>query len=390
VNVLILRPGELATKGKNRPSFERRLLDNLRAQLRPHTDAPIERTWGRFYVGPTEDVERLTRHAQRVFGIVNVSPALRVDAADTEIKRAAVGLVQRAVTARGGADGVRFRVTVKRADKDFPISSMDYQRELGAEVFTAVPGLRVDLENADIDLGVEIRREGAFLYVEKFKAPGGLPVGYEGRAVSLLSGGIDSPVASWLLMRRGCRIDFVHFDSRPYTGPGSLDKVRTLAATLGRWQAGHRLFVVPFAECQLALKDLQRPGYRTVLYRRFMLRMAERIAMDNGAGALVTGDSLGQVASQTLANLRVVDAVGKELPILRPLVGQDKQDVVALARQIGTYDISIRPFEDCCTLFAPDHPVTRGKPGLAAEIEEQLDVEGLVADAVARTEMERS
>ena len=250
--------------------------------------------------------------------------------------------------------------------------------------------MRVDLENADIDLGVEIRREGAFLYVEKFKAPGGLPVGYEGRAVSLLSGGIDSPVASWLLMRRGCRIDFVHFDSRPYTGPGSLDKVRTLAATLGRWQAGHRLFVVPFAECQLALKDLQRPGYRTVLYRRFMLRMAERIAMDNGAGALVTGDSLGQVASQTLANLRVVDAVGKELPILRPLVGQDKQDVVALARQIGTYDISIRPFEDCCTLFAPDHPVTRGKPGLAAEIEEQLDVEGLVADAVARTEMERS
>ncbi len=385
---VILRPGELALKGGNRGTFERRLASNLAKMLEPLGRPPIFRRWGRFYVGPCTDTDRIARASARVFGIVNVSPARQVAADMDSIAAAGIQAVGRLLARLPGEDPVPFRVTTKRADKGFPLNSMACQRELGARLLVEYPRLRVDLAHADIDLGVEIRNEGTFVFVERIPAAGGLPVGCEGRVLSLLSGGIDSPVASWLAMKRGCKVAFCHFDSQPFTGPGSLEKVRQLAKVLGTWQGGADLLIVPFADCQVAMKEISRPGYRTVLYRRFMMRIAERLAKRQRALALVTGDSLGQVASQTLANIGVVEAATGPMPVLRPLIGTDKQEVVDRARQIGTYDISIQPFEDCCTLFQPDHPVTSGKPRIAAEIEADLDVDGLVGAAIEQVTRE--
>lgn len=389
MNYVILRPGELALKGANRGSFEQAMLENIRTQLGRHTGAACRRFWGRFYVGPTEDTSVLARACTKIFGIANVSPACRVASDPDRIAEAGCRIIGQALAHYPGEERVPFRVTVRRADKHFPLQSTDYQRELGGRVYRNFPRLQVDLENAMLDLGVEIRAEGTFLFLEKLAGAGGLPVGVEGRVLSLLSGGIDSPVASWAMMKRGCRVDFVHFDARPFTGTGSLEKVRTLARLLGEWQGGHRLTVVPFADCQVAMKDLPKPQYRTLIYRRFMLRIAARIAARTGALALVTGDSLGQVASQTLPNLAVVDDARGALPVMRPLIGQDKQETIARAKEIGTYDVSIRPFEDCCTLFQPEHPVTNGDPAVATAIEQDLDVEGLVAAAVQRSEQLR-
>jgi len=384
---VIVRPGELALKGKNRGYFERLLHENLRHALAAVGAPKVERRHGRFYVGPIADAARAAKRAARVFGVVSTSPAVRC-AADADVwAELGAELVGDALRRIPGDSPIKFKVDVKRADKSFPHNSMEVARALGGRILSAHPRLTVDLSSPDLTLGVEIRPEGSFLYLDKLRASGGLPVGCEGRVLALLSGGIDSPVACWLMMKRGCRVDLVHFDSRPFTGPGSLEKVRQLATILDDWQGGTRLLVVPFANIQLATRDLPNPGYRTVLYRRFMVRIAERLALARKAQALVTGDSLGQVASQTLGNLRVVEAARTtDLPLLRPLLGHDKEETIEIARRIGTFETSIQPFEDCCTLFQPDHPVTSGKPEKAAEIEALVDVTALVTEAVEKTE----
>ncbi len=385
LDLVVLRPGELSLKGGNRRYFEKILRKNLRALL--GKDIPIERLWGRFYMGPLPlggeqgDARQLAQKAARVFGVANTSPACRVETSEEAIAQTCVELMGDELAHRG-AEGASFAIRVRRADKSFPKRSMDLARSLGGKVLEAFPGLKVDLENPKIPLGIEIRQEGSFVFLEQFKGAGGLPVGCEGRVLCLLSGGIDSPVAAWQMMKRGCRVDLLHFDSRPFIGEGSLQKVRRLAQSLNGWQGRTRLGVVEFSEIQTKLRDLPKESYRTVLYRRFMLRIAERIAAEQGHGALVTGDSLGQVASQTLENLRVVAAASGGLPIFRPLIGFDKEETMALARKIGTYEISIEPFDDCCTLFQPDQPVTRGKIEVAERLETKVDMEDLVARAV--------
>ncbi|MFQ5506339.1 MAG: tRNA uracil 4-sulfurtransferase ThiI, partial [Planctomycetota bacterium] len=330
----------------------------------------------------------LARRAARVFGIVSTSPAAKPEADLDSIAEAAEELVGKALVNRPGDEAVLFRVAVKRADKSFPRSSMECAREIGTRLTRAYSRLRVDLGRAELTLGVEIRPEGTFLFLDKIQGSGGLPVGIEGRVMALLSGGIDSPVAAWLMMKRGCRVELLHFDSRPFTGQGSLEKVRTLARRLSSWQGETRLFVAPFAGIQIATRNLPDPGYRTLLYRRFMHRIAERLALREGCQAIVTGDNLGQVASQTLHNLSVIDAASVQMSILRPLLGHDKDETVRLARKIGTFETSILPFEDCCTLFQPEKPVTAGRRETARRLEDMLDVEALVRDAVLAVEVE--
>ncbi|MEZ5989340.1 MAG: tRNA uracil 4-sulfurtransferase ThiI [Planctomycetota bacterium] len=380
---VVVRPGELALKGRNRKGFEDCLLRNLRAVLRPLGVERVERRWGRFYVGPVNDARRIAAAAARVFGVVHTSPALRCANEPAALSAAAAETVRRWLAARPGTGDVPFKVRVKRADKAYPEPSMDCARRLGGELQAAFPRLVARLDAPELLLECEVREEGSFVFVERLEGPGGLPVGSEGKVLCLLSGGIDSPVAAWLMMKRGCRVELVHFDAQPFTGPGSLEKVRALARVLDGWQGDTRLWVVPFAPVQVATKDLPQPGYRTVLYRRFMTRIAERLAGRRRCQALVTGDSLGQVASQTLENLAAVEGARGRLPLLRPLLTFDKVETIRLAERVGTYEVSIRPFEDCCTLFQPDHPVTRGKAEVAARLEAMVDVDALVEAGLA-------
>ncbi len=386
VDLVVLRPGEISLKGGNRRYFEKILRKNLRALL--GKDIPIERLWGRFYLGPIPgggelgNARALAQKAAKVFGVANTSPACRVETNEEAITKACIELMGQELLPQKGTREASFAVRVRRADKTFPKRSMDFARSLGGTLIDAFPQLRVDLDHPMIPLGIEIRPEGSFIFLEQFKGAGGLPVGCEGRVLCLLSGGIDSPVAAWQMMKRGCRVDLLHFDSRPFIGEGSLQKVRRLAHSLNGWQGRTRLGIVEFSEIQTKLRDLPKEGYRTILYRRFMLRIAERIARERGNGALVTGDSLGQVASQTLENLHVVAAASEGLPIFRPLIGFDKEETMALARKIGTFEISIEPFDDCCTLFQPEQPVTRGKIEVAERLEAKVDIEDLVTRAV--------
>ncbi len=378
---VLVRPGELSLKGGNRRRFEKILRRNLRLALEHALgEAPrIEKRHGRFYLLDPRDPRKTARLAARVFGVANASPASRVPAEPAALEQAALKLLERRLEE---AAPRTFAVRVRRADKRFPIRSGPFAAEVGARVLEAHPGLKVDLDAPELELGIEIREEGAFVFLEKIPGSGGLPVGSEGRVLSLLSGGIDSPVASWMMMKRGCRVEFLHFDSSPFTGPGSLEKVRRLARILDSWQGGTKVFVCPFAEIQKVLRARRGESYRTLLYRRFMMRIAGALASRRRLGALVTGDSLGQVASQTLANLRVVHAAAADLPVFRPLVGLDKEETIALARRIGTYETSIEPYEDCCTLFQPRSPATAGKAETAAALEAGLDLEGLTAGAL--------
>jgi len=278
-----------------------------------------------------------------------------------------------------------FRVHTKRADKCFPLTSPEVNRRLGARIQQAT-GAPVDLEHAALTVAVDILPGRAVFSLEKRPGPGGLPVGTSGRVLALLSGGIDSPVAAWRMMRRGCRVDFVHFHSVPFLDRTSQEKARELYRLLLEWELEGELTLVAFGEIQRQIvAAVQRP-LRVVLYRRMMLRIAEALAHRRGAEALVTGDSLGQVASQTLANLAVIGAA-VELPVLRPLVGMDKNEIAAEAVRIGTYETSIIPDQDCCQLFVPRHPATRAHAGEVQAAEERLDVAALVAQAVAGTEV---
>jgi thiamine biosynthesis protein ThiI len=279
-----------------------------------------------------------------------------------------------------------FRVRTKRSDKAFPHHSGTVDRALGAAIHLST-GLRVDLEHADLTVFVEILRDRICFSFEKVPGPGGFPVGSAGRVMALLSGGIDSPVAAWRLMKRGCTVVLVHFHAFPLQDHSTIDKARLLSQALARWQYKSRLLLVPFGPVQQTIVALCPAPLRVVLYRRFMVRIAEALAARKKAKALVTGESLGQVASQTLDNMSVIDAAARG-PVLRPLVGMDKEEITAEARRIGTFEISTLPDQDCCQLFVPRSPATSAKPEEVASAEAALDVGGLVASALAGVEEE--
>jgi len=383
-SVVLCRYGELFLKSGNRRAFERVLADNVRAALAGLPRARVEQTHGRLLVRlPEDDADDAAARLTRVFGLVSLSVARQVDAKeDLEAITAMAVDEARAVVARDRP--ASFKIEARRADKRFPKSSLDIDRHVGAAV-QAATGLPVDVHTPALRIGIEVGTDVAYVFAGKRDAPGGLPVSASGRALLLLSGGIDSPVAGWLAAKRGLALDAVYFHSPPYIGEKSRDKVLALGKQLARWQALRSVTVVPFTDAQKHLRDAGPAELAVVLYRRMMMRIADEIADRLEASALVTGENLGQVASQTIENLTAIEAAARRV-VLRPLVTYDKVETTALARRIGTYETSILPFEDCCSLFVPSHPATRARAQDAQRVEDKLDVAAEIAAAVAASE----
>jgi thiamine biosynthesis protein ThiI len=389
-SVLLCRYGELFLKSGNRKRFEGVLVSNVQAALAGVSDARVEAPHGRLLVRvPRAHVEEAAARVERVFGLVSLSVARVVAADEAAIGDAAVAEAQAALERMGpskppAAAAPTFRVDANRADKSFPVPSMELGSRVGARIVAAT-GLPVDLHAADLHIGVEVTSRGAFVYAGTRPAPGGLPVGVSGRGLLLLSGGIDSPVAGWLAAKRGLALDAIYFHSPPFIGEKSKDKVLALGRILGRWGALRSVIVVPFTDAQRKLVDGGAGELAVVLYRRMMMRIADEIADGLRAGALVTGENLGQVASQTIENMTAIAAVCRRV-IIRPLVTYDKTETTDLARRIGTFETSILPFDDCCSLFVPRHPATKARAQDAERIEADLDVAAIVAAAVAGAE----
>jgi thiamine biosynthesis protein ThiI len=383
-SVILCRYGELFLKAGNRRAFERVLADNARAMLTELPRARVEQTHGRLLVRlPADDADEAAARLTRVFGLVSLSIARQVEAkADLEAITAIAVDEARAVAARERP--ASFKIESRRADKRFARTSLEIDRHVGAAV-QASTGLPVDVHTPALRLGIEVGTDVAHVFAGKRDAPGGLPVGASGRALLLLSGGIDSPVAGWLAAKRGLALDAVYFHSPPYVGEKSRDKVLALGKQLARWQALRSVTVVPFTGVQKRLRDAGPAELAVVLYRRMMMRIADAIGDKLEIAALVTGENLGQVASQTIENLTAIEAAARRV-VLRPLVTYDKVETTALARRIGTYETSILPFEDCCSLFVPAHPATRARAQDAERVEDKLDVAAEIAEAVGGSE----
>ena len=378
---VVIHYGEIALKGKNRPWFVAKLVRNIRDSTRDLDIKEVRVLMGRIelVLGPDASWEQVSERIASVFGIGNFAragrAALDVDAIAKEI-----------LNDLGPENPASFRVSAKRADKRFPLSSPEIEREVGGRIKEA-RNWTVNLGNPAFTIRVEALTREAFYSFGTVRGPGGLPVGASGRVACLLSGGIDSPVAAWRMMRRGCRVLFVHFHSYPILSRASQEKARELAKLLTRFQFHSRLFLVPFGEIQQRVVLAVPPPLRVVVYRRLMMRIAERIARMQRAQALITGDVVGQVASQTLENMATIGSV-VSMPVLRPLVGMDKEEITAEAERLGTYPISIIPDQDCCTLFTPRHPATKAKPHEVERAEADLPIEEIVTQAVAAAEIE--
>ena len=368
---LLLHYHEISLKAGHRPMFLRHLRQNLERATADLQPVGVVQFPGRLMLDleGNPDPDRVRERVGRVFGIANLALAQRVPSGLDSIKSAVGRLVE-------GRQFESFRISARRAFKTYPLTSMELNRELGSFVLERVK-TRVDLDDPALTIYVEVLPDETFIYFDREPGPGGLPVGSSGTVMSLLSGGIDSPVAAWRMMKRGCRVEFVHFHSVPYLGPTSQAKARALVERLTQWQYFSRLYLVPFGEIQREVVLSVPPPARVVVYRRLMVRIAEILARATGAPALVTGESLGQVASQTLPNLARIDEAA-DLPILRPLIGMDKQEITVQAQHLGTFEISIEPDQDCCTLFVPKHPATHVSADEILRAEERLNLDALV------------
>ncbi len=385
-STLLVRYGEIGLKGGNRPAFERALCHNLVSALGPLPGLVASRRRGRILLEADVDLTASMHHVAQVFGVTSFSPVenLYLDP-DAIITRAAEVLADALKTDFAGREQVLFRISVNRGNKSFPLSSLQFTRQIAENVMPAFPQLKVDLKHAELNLEVDIREEEALVFARRIQGPGGLPSGTMGRGLTLLSGGIDSPVAAWMCMKRGMRMEFVSFYSFPHVGPQSREKIIRIAEKLAEWQPRTVLHMVPFTPYQEAIRDHCPPRYRTVLYRRAMQRIASLIAARRRCRALITGESLGQVASQTMQNIAVIEEASR-IPVLRPLIGMDKIEAIARARIIGTYDLSTLPAPDCCTVFQPQSPVIFGRLAEALEAEKALDLGALTFQAVKGAE----
>ena len=381
--IILMKLGELVLKGLNRRSFEDKLIANAQRRLKHCGSFKVYSKQSTMYVEPKDgscDMDAAWEAMKRLFGVVGLSRAKAcAKDKDAMLETARTYLHDQLSAAR------TFKVEAKRADKTFPMTSIELSQYVGGELHDAFPNLSVDVHNPELTVHLEVRDYAAFVHADPEPGAGGLPVGIGGRAVSLLSGGIDSPVASWMMAKRGLALDMVHFFSYPYTSPEAKDKVIELARLLTPWCGRLTVHVVPFTKIQEELRRSCPEELFTILMRRFMMRIACRVAYRVGAGALVTGESLGQVASQTMSAMRMTGAVC-DLPILRPVVGMDKEEIVRIARKIGTFETSILPYEDCCTVFTPRHPRLRPLPGEIEAAEAKLDIEALVDEAVKNIE----
>ena len=377
--IILLKLGEMVLKGLNRRSFEDKLQANLHRRLRPFGQFRVYTRQSATYVEPIGDgcdVEGAYEALKHVFGIVGLSLARPCGKDKDAILACAKEFLDDQLRAAR-----TFKVETKRADKTFPMTSIQLSQYVGGELHEAYDNLEVDVHHPELTVYVEVRDYAAYVHTQPQPGAGGLPVGINGRAVSLLSGGIDSPVASWMIAKRGVALDMVHFFSYPYTSLEAKEKVLELARLLTPWTGRLTVHVVPFTAIQEELRRSCPEELFTVIMRRFMMRIAQEVARRCGAKALVTGECLGQVASQTMDAMLVTGAV-VDLPILRPVVGMDKEEIVQIARKIGTFETSILPYEDCCTVFTPRHPRLRPLPGVVEFAEEKLDIQALIQAAV--------
>lgn len=382
-DMLLLRFGEITIKGKNRSRFEKAALSHVKVLLKEYPAVKIIREYGRIYVvlngEPAHEIISILKH---IFGVTSISPVVVVPSRLEDIIEAAKLFVRDLPTDRQ----TRFKVSARRVWKEFLHGTQEMNRLIGSPILHLCPQLKVDVHNPELELRAEIREQGTYLYSEVVPAAGGFPLGTNGKGLLLLSGGIDSPVAGWSAMRRGLEIECVHFHSYPFTSKKAEEKVIELAKVLSRYACQIKLHLVPFTEIQTAIAGTGQENLTITLMRRSMLRIASLLAEHNGALAIVTGDSLGQVASQTLASMNVIGRV-TDLPLLRPLVMSDKEEIISQAREIGTYDISILPYEDCCTLFVPKSPTTNPNLRVVERIEAGIaGLDNLIEAAVTGTE----
>lgn len=383
-DIILLKYGEISLKGLNRPMFERQLISNVAKALAPLGKFSVRKSQSTIYVEPLEDsadTELAVERLSKVFGIVNICPAVKCEKTIESIERTTLSCLSQMPL-----KGKTFKVEAKREDKQFPMNSPQICRHMGGVILKNTEGLSVDVHNPDILVQIEIRKE-AYVFTHKVSGAGGMPIGTAGRATLLLSGGIDSPVAGWMIAKRGVRLEAVHFHSHPYTSDRAKEKVIDLARLMSAYTGEIRLHVVPFTEIQLDIIEKCPKNYLTIIMRRLMMRIAEKISVQNNSSALITGESIGQVASQTMESLVVTDNA-VNMPVFRPCIGMDKEEIVTISKKIDTYETSILPFEDCCTIFVPKHPKTKPNVSEIEEAEKLLtDPEGMMAKAIEESEL---
>ncbi|MCD8390637.1 MAG: tRNA 4-thiouridine(8) synthase ThiI [Firmicutes bacterium] len=382
--IILAKYGEIILKGGNRGKFENVLLNNIRNSLKNVAEFKMRLAQAAIYIDVFDESKKdiVVERLSKIFGIVSITRAAAAEKDIEDIKRVAVEYLKDDLTA-----GTKFKVEARRSDKGFPLKSPDICTEVGGYIDDCFPDITVDVHNPDKTVRVEVRDFGAYIYCEenKIQGQGGMPIGTGSKALLLLSGGIDSPVAGHMMSKRGVEIEAVNFFSYPYTSERAKEKVIELASILARYTSKVNLYIVPFTEIQLQIRDKCPEEHLTLVMRRFMMRIAERIARANKSVALVTGESAGQVASQTLAALDVTNAV-VDMPVLQPLIGMDKNEIIERSIAIGAYETSILPYEDCCTVFTPKHPTTNPARAKIEKSEGQLDVEALIEDALAGVE----
>lgn len=371
--------GEIALKGLNRGYFEDRLLKQIIKNIKDIGYDTIYKDIGKIYIeGNPDDYASIINRLKKVFGLVYISPCLRVDKNMDDIRYAAIHAMKEAIQ-KLQID--TFKVNTNRSDKNFPLKSPEISSKIGGVILSEIEDLKVDVHNPDMYLYIDIK-EYAYIYTERIKAYGGMPVGTSGKGLLLLSGGIDSPVAGFMMAKRGLAINCVHFHSYPFTSERAEEKVKDLAKILSRYTGKIKFFSINILEIQKEINEKCPEKEMTIISRRFMMRIGEKVAQHNKYDALITGESLGQVASQTIQGISVTNSA-VVMPILRPLIGMDKIDIVRISEDIETYETSILPFEDCCTVFLPKHPVIKPKIEDIDASEERLDIEKLVSDAIS-------
>lgn len=379
---ILVRYGEIALKGKNRHRFEDRLLQNIRNVLKDLKNVKVSKSFGRIFVQLNgESTDEVLERLRKVFGLISFSPVKKTSLDIEEIKSVSLELIKQMEP-----KPLTFKVETKRPNKQFKLKSPEVTYEVGAHILVNTEGIKVDVHNPDTVVKIEIREEGAYIFSNIIYGIGGMPAESSGKALLLLSGGIDSPVAAWYAMKRGLLVEGVHFHTHPLTSEESIQKVLDLAKRLAVYSGQFKVHFVPFLEVQKEIRDFTPESHNITIMRRMFLRIADGLAKKRKALALVTGESLGQVASQTLESMNTINQV-TNTPILRPLITMDKLDIINKAQEIGTYEPAIRPYEDCCTLFVPRNPATKPSTKVAEKAESYMDIDGLVNDAINRTKV---
>lgn len=386
VTAFLIKYGEIAIKGKNRYMFEDALMRQIRFAMRPVGEFKVRKESGRMFVEGSGDFDydEAVEALQKVFGIVGICPMVVEEDKDIEhLRKTVLAFIDDQYPEKN----FTFKVHARRGDKQFPMTSMELNMDIGEKMLEAFEGIKVDVHHPDVMVNIEVRKY-IYIYSQEIKGPGGMPVGTNGKAMLLLSGGIDSPVAGYMIAKRGVRIDATYFHAPPYTSERAKQKVVDLAKIVAKYAGPIDLHVVNFTDIQLAIYEKCPHDELTIIMRRYMMKIAEHFANKEGDLALITGESIGQVASQTIHNLAITNEVC-ELPVFRPCIGMDKQEIVDIAEKIGTFETSIQPFEDCCTIFVAKHPVTKGNLKRIKKSEEHLSdvIDDLMREAIDSTEV---